>query len=147
MKEQINAVRNLRGEMGLSPAQRVPLLVSGSGDASALQATVAPTVALARLSDFKIVSQLPDADAPVSVVGDWRLMLQVEVDVASERVRLQKEIARLEGEIAKANAQLANPKFVERAPAQVVAQMRERVAGFGDDLAKLRPQLAKLQSR
>jgi valyl-tRNA synthetase len=147
MKEQINAVRNLRGEMGLSPAQRVPLLVSGSGDASALQATVAPTVALARLSDFKIVSQLPDADAPVSVVGDWRLMLQVEVDVASERMRLQKEIARLEGEIAKANAQLANPKFVERAPAQVVAQMRERVAGFGDDLAKLRPQLAKLQSR
>jgi valyl-tRNA synthetase len=147
MKELVNAVRNLRGEMGLSPAQRVPLLVSGAGDTAGLQAMAAPTVALARLSDFKIVPQLPDADAPVSVVGEWRLMLQVEVDMAAERARLQKEIARLEGEIARANGQLANAKFVERAPAQVVAQMRERVAGFGEDLARLRPQLAKLQSR
>jgi valyl-tRNA synthetase len=147
MKERINAVRNLRGEMGLSPAQRVPLFVSGSGDVRALEATIAPTVALGRLSGFKIVPQLPDTDAPVSVVGDWRLMLEVEVDVAAERARLQKEIARLEGEIARANAKLANASFVERAPAAVVAQERERVAAFGESLAKLRPQLAKLAPR
>jgi valyl-tRNA synthetase len=147
MKDLVNAVRNLRGEMGLSPAQRVPLFVSGSGNVSSLEAMVAPTVALARLSDFKVVPQLPDTDAPVSILGDWRLMLQVEVDAAAERARLQKEIARLEGEIAKANGQLANPKFVERAPGEVVAQMRERVAGFGESLAKFRAQLAKLQAR
>jgi valyl-tRNA synthetase len=147
MKERINAVRNLRSEMGISPALRVPLLVSGNGDSKALQATIAPTVALARLSDFKIVPKLPESDAPVAVVGDWHLMLQVEVDVAAERARLQKEISRLEGEIAKANAKLANPQFVERAPANVVAQEKERLGTFEATLEKLRAQLASLRGR
>jgi valyl-tRNA synthetase len=147
MKEQINAVRNLRGEMGISPAQRVPLFAAGTGDTVALQATAVPTIALARLSDFNIVPNLPESDAPVSVVGNWRFMLEVQIDAAAERSRLQKEIARLEGEVSKANAKLANPNFVERAPAAVVAQEKERVAAFTDTLAKLRPQLEKLQAR
>ena len=147
MMERINAVRNLRGEMGISPSQRIPLIYSGHGNRDEIQATVMPTVSLARLSDMKFVPSLPDTDAPVSVVGDWRLMLQVEMDVPAERARLQKEITRLEGEIAKANAKLANASFVERAPAAVVAQEKERLAGFGATLEKLRPQLQKLQGR
>jgi valyl-tRNA synthetase len=147
MQERINAFRNLRSEMGISPAQRIPAFASGGKDEAELQSTVAPTVALARLSDFKIVPKLPEADAPVSVVGNWRLMLQVEVDIAAERARLQKEITRLEGEIAKASAKLANPNFVERAPAAVVAQEKERLAGFSATLEKLRSQLQKLQGR
>jgi valyl-tRNA synthetase len=74
-------------------------------------------------------------------------MPHIEVDPAAERVRLQKEIARLESEISKANTKLANPNFVERAPAEVVAQEKERLAGFGATLEKLRSQLQKLQGR
>ena len=77
-------------------------------------------------------------------MGDTRLMLYKAVDPALERERLQKEKARLEGEIAKAKAQLANPSFVDRAPAKVVEQMRERLAGFEATLAKLSAQLEKL---
>jgi valyl-tRNA synthetase len=74
-------------------------------------------------------------------------MLHVEVDVAAERARLGKEISRLEGEAGKCRAKLGNASFVERAPAKVVDQERERLAGFEAALAKLRPQLEKLAVR
>ena len=75
------------------------------------------------------------------------MMLRIEVDPAAERERLKKESARLEGEITKARAKLGNASFVERAPAKVVEQERERLAGFEATLAKLKQQLAKLPAR
>lgn len=142
LKAQIEAVRALRGEMGLSPAQRVPLVAQG--DASLLRRNAPYLAALAKLSQVDVVDTLPDAGAPVQVVGDSRLMLHVEVDVVAERARLDKEIARLEGEIAKANGKLGNPSFVERAPAAVVEQEKGRVAQFNKTLAKVRDQRGKL---
>jgi valyl-tRNA synthetase len=78
------------------------------------------------------------------VVGDARLMLYKAVDPALERERLQKESARLAAEIGKAKAKLGNASFVERAPAKVVEQERERLAGFEATLAKVNAQLGKL---
>jgi valyl-tRNA synthetase len=73
-------------------------------------------------------------------------MLDVKVDVAAERERIVKEITRVEGEIAKASTRLANASFVDRAPAQIVAQERERLAGFLATLEKLKPQLERLSA-
>jgi valyl-tRNA synthetase len=145
-KRLIDAVRNLRGEMALSPALKVPLAMSGPADTVA---AVAPYLAqLARLAEVKHVAEVDEeargSTAPVAIVGDYKLMLVIEVDVAAERERLAKEIARLEGEIAKANAKLGNESFVARAPAAVVAQERERLASFGALLEKVREQFAKL---
>ena len=64
-------------------------------------------------------------------------MPHIEVDPVAERERVAKEVARLQGEIANARAKLTNASFVERAPAKVVAQMRERLAGFEATLEKL----------
>ncbi|KRB88573.1 valine--tRNA ligase [Noviherbaspirillum sp. Root189] len=146
LKAMTDACRNLRGEMQLSPAQRVPLVIeAAAGEQENVQSFVPYLQALAKLSDVQVVTALPESPAPVSVVGTVKLMLKVEIDVAAERERLSKEIVRLEGEIAKANAKLGNEGFVARAPAQVVAQEKERLVTFGATLDKLREQFEKLQ--
>jgi valyl-tRNA synthetase len=72
------------------------------------------------------------------------MALHVEIDIAAELARLNKEIARHEAEIGKAQAQLANEKFVARAPAAVVEEMRQRVADFSQTLRRLQDQASRL---
>ncbi len=145
LKALAYACRNLRGEMNVSPAQRMPLLVAGGGDE---MADFAPILqALGKLSEVQLVDDMPaDAMAPVAVVGETRLMLKVEIDVAAEKVRLTKEIEKLEKQISIAQGKLANEGFVARAPAAVIDQEKQRVADFTATLEKLKPQLAKLGS-
>jgi valyl-tRNA synthetase len=102
---------------------------------------------LAKLSATTVVNTFPDADAPTAVVGDIRLMLEIQVDVGAEIVRIEKEAVRLEGEIAKAKAKLSNEGFTARAPANVVEQERERLGSNQATLEKLHAQIDKLKRR
>jgi len=147
LKSMTDACRNLRGEMQLSPALRVPLIIEATvvGNKAQLQSFAPYLQALAKLSEVQVVDALPASPAPVSIVGDAKLMLKVEIDIAAERERLSKEIARLEGEVTKANAKLGNESLVARAPAQVVAQEKERLVNFSATVDKLREQFDKLQ--
>ncbi len=142
LKDMVNAGRALRGEMGLSPAKRVPLFATG--DASTLSEFGPYLKPLLKLEDVNIVPELPSSDAPVQVVGDYRLMLHIEVDPVAERERIGREIARVGGEVSRANAKLGNEGFVARAPAAVVEQERARLAGFAATLEKLEEQYRKL---
>lgn len=142
LKAQVDAIRALRGEMNLSPAQRAPLIAQGDRDA--LAANRPYLIALAKLDSVDIVDHLPQVGAPVQIVGATQLMLHVEIDIDAERIRLGKEIERLEREIAKANAKLGNASFVERAPAAVVEQEKARVVQFGETLIKVQGQLDRL---
>jgi valyl-tRNA synthetase len=147
LKALVGSCRNLRGEMSLSPAERVPLYTFGD---EGFVSVAAPLLkALAKVSEVKVFADeaafaQATAMAPVAVQGDIRVALHVEIDVAAERARLSKEVARLEGEIAKAHAKLGNESFVARAPAAVVAQERQRMADFGQNLERLQQQLARL---
>jgi valyl-tRNA synthetase len=146
LKKMVDAVRTLRGEMNLSPAQRVPLLAAGASEQcrAGLREAAPYIAALAKLSEVQVLAELPNIGAPVAVVYEQKLMLKVEVDKAAETTRLQKEIARLEGEITKANSKLSNASFVDRAPPAVVAQEKERLAQFDATLTKIREQLVRL---
>lgn len=147
----IDAVRNLRGEMKISPATRVPLAISSKDTAARTRAeTLVPYLqVLGRLEDVIFTDDLEEvrpvgSAAPVAVVDCFSLMLIVKVDIEAERKRLTKEVTRLEGEIAKANGKLANENFVSRAPAAVIEQEKKRLASFCDLLAGMKEQLAKL---
>jgi valyl-tRNA synthetase len=145
LKGLTDACRNLRGEMNIGPGEKIPLIAIGDGPV--LQSQFPYLRALARLSDASVAAAFPDADAPVAVVGETRLMLHIEVDVAEEVARLEKEAARLAGEIAKAEGKLGNESFVQRAPATVVAQERERLAGFRATLEKVSGQLERMRAK
>ncbi|WP_269901715.1 valine--tRNA ligase [Paenalcaligenes faecalis] len=144
LKSQVDAIRALRSEMGLPPSERVPLLVQG--DADMLERNTPYLKALAKMAEVEVHEQLPDLGAPVQVVGTTQLMLHVEVDVEAETARLTKEIDRLTIEINKANGKLNNASFVERAPAAVVEQERERLNSFTQTLEKIQGQLARLHA-
>jgi valyl-tRNA synthetase len=143
LKDIVNACRALRSEMNLSPALKVPLVVAG--DPVILAACAPYVAALARLSDVRIVTELPPTDAPVQVVGEYRVMLAIAIDKDVERERLGKEVLRVDGEIGRAQAKLGNEGFVARAPAAVVDQERARLAGFIATRDKLKTQIDRLQ--
>jgi valyl-tRNA synthetase len=144
LKELVVACRTLRSEMNISPAQKLPLLAQG--DAPRLRAYAPYVCALARLTEVAVVEDLPHADAPTAVAGPFKIMLKADIDVGAVRERLTKEAERLANEIRKAEAKLANAKFVERAPPEVVAQEKERLARFAETLNSLQVQLEKLSA-
>lgn len=143
LKAQIEAVRALRSEMSIPPSERLPLIAQG--DALKLAQHTPYLSAMARLSTIEIIDTLPaETDAPVQVVGNTRLMLKVEIDLAAERIRLDKEIARLTQEISKVDGQLSNEAFVARAPEAVVTQAKARRAQFAETLEKVSAQRERL---
>ncbi len=143
LKESIDAVRNLRGEMNISPALRVPLFITG--DAAEIAPQLPYLTALAKISNAQVVGSLPDAHAPVAVTASAKWMLDIKIDVAVESARLAKELARLENEITKTRTKLGNASFVERAPVAVVDQEKKRLAEFELTVAQLKIQIVKLK--
>ena len=147
LKAVVGACRALRSEMSLSPASRVPL--NAFGDQAFLREASPVLKTLAKLSEVNVLDDEPTfsqatRQSPVAVQGEARLALHVEIDVAAEKERLNKEIARLQGEITKASGKLSNESFVARAPAAVVAQEQQRIADFTAALARLQDQLGRL---
>ncbi len=148
LKSLVDACRTLRGEMNVSPATRLPMYVVG--DTEFMRGAAPVLQALAKLSEVKVFEDeaawaTAAQAAPVAVVGEARMCLHMEIDVAAEKARLSKEVARIEGEIAKASAKLSNEAFVAKAPPAVIDQEKKRVADFGTTLARLKDQLGRLQ--
>jgi valyl-tRNA synthetase len=153
LKSLVDACRNLRGEMSVSSATRMPLFaLAGNTEELTFMQGVAPVLqALAKLSEVKVFDDeaawsAAAQAAPVAVIGELRVCLFIEVDVAAEKIRLSKEVDRLQNEITKAGAKLSNEAFVAKAPPAVIEEAQKRVAEFTATLTKVQEQLVKLKS-
>ena len=144
LKKMVIQCRSLRGEMNVSPAEKIPLAISGDKDI--LTEYEIYLKGLAKVNEIEYMDELADKDAPVAIVGDFKLMLNIKIDKKMELARLQKEINRLEIEIRKANGKLENKNFVEKAPAEVINQEKERLLAFTELSEKVKSQLDKLNS-
>ena len=143
LKDLVEEVRKLRGEMGIAPNVKAPLFVEGSAE---LEGLLKYLPSLTRLTEAKLVDSLPKAeDAPVAVCNGARLMLKVEIDKAAETARLSKEAEKLQKALDKLNAKLSKPGYTEKAPAHLVEKDKADLAELEDKMAKVQTQLAKLK--
>ncbi|OFM29668.1 valine--tRNA ligase [Neisseria sp. HMSC068C04] len=144
LKDLVEEVRKLRGEMGIAPNVKAPLFVEGSAE---LEGLLKYLPSLTRLTEAKLVDSLPEAeDAPVAVCNGARLMLKVEIDKSAETARLSKEAEKLQKALDKLNAKLSKPGYTEKAPAHLVEKDKADLAELEDKMAKVQTQLAKLKN-
>lgn len=151
LKQLVDTCRNLRGEMNVSPATRLPLFVltTGKDEAAFMQQSAPVLQALAKLAEVRLFDNEAAwagaaQAAPVAMVGEARICLHMEIDLAAEKLRLGKEADRLAAEVTKAQGKLGNEAFVAKAPLAVIEQERQRVTDFAATLAKVNEQLARL---
>jgi valyl-tRNA synthetase len=147
----ISRVRNIRSEMNIKPSERIPLLVGAPDERlrNVYREAVDQIARLVRAADVTITEQLeaPRASARAVLTGGSELAVPLEglIDFEQERQRLLREQDKLKAEAAKLEAQLQNPSFVERAPADRVAEVRNRIDDISQRTSQLQQTLENLQ--
>ena len=143
VKHVIVAVRNVRGEMNISPAKALPIYLA-RGDATDKRRLDENRQFLSKLATLESITWLDDpADAPLcatSLAGDLEILVPMAgiIDVAAELARLDREIDKIAIEAKKLDGKLSNGKFVDNAPAEVVAKERQKLEEFEGSLAQLK---------
>jgi len=148
-KAVLSGIRRIRSEMNISPAKTIPLLLADgdAGDRARVTKFASQIAFLARTEAPQwIAAGADEPAAAAAVVGTLRVLIPLAglIDLGAEKARLAKEVARIEGEIKKCEGKLGNANFVANAPAEVVAQERQRIADWNTTLGALREQAAKL---
>ncbi|HET6305555.1 MAG TPA: class I tRNA ligase family protein, partial [Rhodopila sp.] len=144
----IGLVRSVRTEMNVPPSKPSPVLLQGaSGEVLArVERWMEAVRRLARASEVLVLDgDMPKGSAQ-AVLDEVTIVLPLEgvIDLGAERIRLAKAIEKLEAEAKKAGQKLGNADFVSRAPAEVVAEIRERLEGSQSEIARLRAALDRL---
>ena len=148
VKQFILGIRQIRGEMDISPGKALPVLLQHAS-ASDRERAARHTLLLQRVGRVESVAILDENEPPAAataLLGDMRLLVPMKglIDVAAERARLDKQMDKTRAELAKAQGKLGNENFVNNAPAAVVTQERERVVEFEKTITQLTEQLQKL---
>jgi len=147
----ITGVRNIRGEMDISPGKPLPLLLQdgSAADKAHLEANHRYLAVLARAESVAWLDKGAHApESATALVGHMKVLIPLGslIDKDAELERLGKEMEKIEKDLAKAKTKLANPDFVARAPQNVVAQEKDRVQQFETALAKLHAQRTKVEA-
>ncbi|MFC3033189.1 valine--tRNA ligase [Pseudoalteromonas fenneropenaei] len=151
VKQFILAIRNIRGEMDISPSKPLNVLLAGvnAEDQRRLDANSAFLSSLAKMESVTILANKDDAPASATAfIGDLAIMIPMAglIDVEAELARIEKQLEKAEKGLAQVANKLANEKFVSNAPAAVLEKEREKLAEYQDAKDKLLAQKAKIES-
>jgi valyl-tRNA synthetase len=142
----VHAVRNLRAEFKIPSKQQVRFLVNVKGGFPDISRAI--FAALTRASEVTLLagSDPVPAGTPAVVtdIGTIYMPLEGLIDLEAEKVRIASEITKVEAELAKVQAKLADPAFVEKVPASVLEDHRQRLAKWSEKLETLKSTLRGL---
>jgi valyl-tRNA synthetase len=145
----VSEVRSVRSEMNVPPGAKVPLALVGAGKATRARADHHEDTIkrLARIDTISFPKAPPKGSAQI-VLGDTTAALPLAgvIDMAVERVRLERETEKARAEIRKVDAKLGNESFLAKAPPEVVEENRERKAEFEALIAKLQAALKRVEA-
>jgi valyl-tRNA synthetase len=142
----ITGIRNIRGEMDISPSKKVNILIDAAKkeEANFLSSNLGHIKTLAKVEDATIASGIPKPEASATAVfgqNQIHVLLKGILDFQEERKRLGKQIEKIEKEIKVSNRKLSNKGFLEKAPAEIVEEVREKVETMTLKLEKLNQNL------
>ena len=133
LKKIVQSIRTIRSEISISPAKLIPLNIRNA--AAPMQERITKyTQTLMSLSRLTHIHCLEiDEKVPVSasaVVGDLELLIPMAdlIDKDAELGRLEKELAKLDKDITFIESKLNNPKFTDKAPAEIISKEQEKLA-------------------
>jgi valyl-tRNA synthetase len=142
VKKVIVAVRNVRGEMNISPAKALPIYLA-RGDATDKRRLDENRQFVSKLASLESITWLENpSEAPLcatALAGDLEILVPMAgvIDVAAELSRLDRDIGKITIEVNKLSGKLSNAKFADKAPAEVVEKERQKLEDFESSLSKL----------
>ncbi|TBU94464.1 valine--tRNA ligase [Phytopseudomonas dryadis] len=151
VKQLMLGVRQIRGEMKISMAKRIDIIVANASaeDLRRLDDNAPLLNKLAKLESVRVLEASEEAPmSATALVGEMQVLVPMAglIDKEAELARLDKEIQRLQGEVARVGGKLANPGFVAKAPAEVLDKERAKLAEAEQALGKLLEQREKIAS-
>jgi valyl-tRNA synthetase len=151
IKDVIAKLRNIRGELNVSPGKSVPVLLQAGSreDRERIGRFEAYLRALARVESLSWLAEGEEAPlAAAALVGDMAILVPLKglVDTDAEVARLTKELDKLTNEVQRLEGKLGNESFVARAPADVVAKEQEKLAEARQAVNQLNEQMQRMKA-
>jgi len=151
IKGFVLGIRQVRGEMNISPGRALPVMLQEASESDRRYAELHGRflTRMVRLQDIRLLGddETPPPAAAV-LLGGMRILVPMEglIDVSAELDRLDRQREKLLADLGKAEKKLANQNFVSNAPAEVVAKERQRVLDFADAIGKIDQQLEVMRA-
>ena len=151
LQSVILGIRNIRGEMNISPRKLIPVIFK-SGGATDRERLSNTEVLLKKLTNLESVKWLAEGEKPpmsaTALAGDLEILVPMAglIDVEAEVTRLKKELEKLDKEQSQIRAKLENETFVSKAPEQVVNAERQKLDDAESASKRLSTQLEEIQA-
>lgn len=151
MMSFILGVRRIRGEMNIAPGKLLPVILDNvsKDDKRLLQSSLDYLLKLGRIAS---ISQLGAnetvAESAIALVGEMKILIPIAglIDKVAEIARLLKEIQKIEKALPRIKGKLNNPKFIGKAPQEVLSKEKEKLATLLSSQNSLNQQLTKIKS-